>query len=172
MEEWRVIPNFPNYAVSNLGNFKRIRDGKGTKAGKDRKTYINPVTGYRNVTFGGHSDGNPNHKLVTRTQSAHRIVAEVWIPNPDNLPTVDHINGNRGDNRVENLRWSSYRDNTGEHGKPVQAVNEDGTEGLQFPKIKDAAAHFGISPGTIKLWVRDGRVHKGYVFKFLDKSDR
>ena len=42
----------------------------------------------------------------------HRLIALAFIPNPDNKPFVDHINRNRGDNRIENLRWATFKENT------------------------------------------------------------
>lgn len=58
-----------------------------------------------------------------RTILVHRLVAELFIPNPDNKPCVDHINHDKLDNRVENLRWVSVKENA--NNRIVHSINPD-----------------------------------------------
>lgn len=56
------------------------------------------------------NDGYSRIQIQGKPYSVHRLVAETFIPNPENKPTVDHINRNRSDNRVCNLRWATYKE--------------------------------------------------------------
>lgn len=95
-EIWKTIKNFPRYSVSNQG---RVRNNSTGKILKYRtKEYFQVVL----------SQG----KSSTRKDcQVHRLVAETFIPNPKGLPMVNHIDGNRFNNNVNNLEWVTNREN-------------------------------------------------------------
>ena len=92
MEEFRDLQGFDNYQISNLG---RIYSKKKRTCLKVKKL---GNSGYYQVRLS--KDGKYIYKNL------HRILAETFIPNPNNYRTVNHINGNKLDNRISNLEWA------------------------------------------------------------------
>jgi hypothetical protein len=64
------------------------------------------------------------------TVKVHRLIAKMFIPNPNNLEFIDHINQNRSDNRLENLRWVSRKDNN--RNRSMNKNNTTGNQGVFF----------------------------------------
>lgn len=109
-EIWKPVKGYEGlYEVSNKGNVRSVdryvRNDKQYRLlkGKPMKTFPN-LYGYLKTNL----YKNGQRKL----HSVHRLVAEAFIPNPSNLPCIDHINTIKTDNRVENLRWCTNKENS------------------------------------------------------------
>lgn len=109
MEEiWKDIQGYEGlYQVSNLGRIKRIRFiNNVTNKPQDKFLSMKKIDnlGYQTVALC--KDGQIKYKRT------HRIVAETFIPNPQNLPCVNHKDGNKLNNLIDNLEWCTYSQNT------------------------------------------------------------
>ena len=105
MEEiWKDIEGYEGYyQVSNLGRVKSLGFDKWHKG----KVLKQSFDGKGNYLFVGlHKNGK------TKQRNVHRLVAETFIPNPDNLPCVNHINEVKTDNRAINLEWCTIEYNS------------------------------------------------------------
>lgn len=112
-EEWKNIEKYEGlYQVSNMGRvrsldrYKTTRNRYKTIQAKIKGQLLKPSIngdGYYQVTL----SKNDEH-LITRI---HRLVAQTFIPNKDNKTQVNHINGNKLDNRAENLEWCTCKEN-------------------------------------------------------------
>lgn len=151
--EWKDSVVFPRqYAVSSNGQVYSKRTNKILKPNKDRDGYL-----YYVLCVGGER----------RTVKAHRLVALTFMENRDGKATVDHINADRADNRIENLRWAtlgeqwaneiSYnrhkkaaievgkrnRGKPSQHRTPVAVYKGRNIVGL-YPSIREAAESLGL----------------------------
>ena len=98
IEEWKCILGFEQYSVSTYGNIRNNATNKVLKP-RIRKD------GYLQVSV------KPDGQKSNKTFRIHREVANAFIDNTDNLPHVNHIDGNKQNNKVPNLEWSSISDN-------------------------------------------------------------
>lgn len=169
MEEiWKDVVGFEGrYKVSSLGRIKSLKreihcsDGRVFTRKEMFFNNINTVSGY--YTFSFHKEG----RLYTR--KLHRIIAEAFIPNPENKPYINHKNCVRTDNRIENLEWCTHKENmqhafasgsfknrrppSGDKNGQAKLKNSDIpvirkmlSEGM---KQKDIALIYGINPTQI-----------------------
>lgn len=105
-EMWRPIKGYDNYFISNFGRVMstdkvvmRRKKGKLLRKG----TYIN-----YSISADGYLRVNLSSGGCKKCFGVHRLVAKAFIPNPDNLPVINHRNEDKTDNRVENLEWCGY----------------------------------------------------------------
>ena len=94
-EEFKIIPNFENYSVSNFGNVRNNKTGRVLK----------PYDSGRGYLFVDLNNGK------RKTIQVHRLVALSFLENPENYKEVDHIDQVKTNNRFDNLRWCSRNQN-------------------------------------------------------------
>ena len=156
------------YQVSNFGQILSLNYHR---SGKPR--LLKPDTirnGYLKVLL--YKDGKKKKFLV------HRLVAEAFIPNPDNLPCVNHKDEDKTNNSVENLEWCSheYNINYGTHNersaktrsKKVLQFTLDGELIREWPSISECGRN-GFSIGNIcECCNGERKSHKGYIWKYKE----
>lgn len=171
-EIWKAIDGYSNYEVSNLGNVKSLSYHE-TGISKNLKGYVDKH-GYVVLNL----CKNSKCKLV----KVHRLVAITFIPNPENKAEVNHINGIKSDNRVENLEWNTRFENqkhafnnglnkiydhqkiaiSKAHAKKVI----DMKTGEVFNSMRSAAKRIGINKITLQSYLC-GRNPNKTNFKYL-----
>lgn len=160
VEEWKDVVGYEGlYTVSNTGKVMSLNYNNTGNEGilsqsKDKD-------GYSRVIL---SDSGKR-----KTISVHRLVAIAFIPNPNNLPQVNHIDEVRDNNNVNNLEWCTleYNINYGDHMKKLKLNHVKGKthpqskkttcDDIVFDTIKDCANYIGVNVETVKDWLSPKR---------------
>lgn len=110
MEEWKTIEGFENcYEISNLGRVKSLQRKAKKRNGQEIIIWEKILKPHKDTK--GYLQVELKKEFKRKICVIHRLVAKAFIPNPKNKPQVNHINGIKTDNRVENLEWCSGSEN-------------------------------------------------------------
>lgn len=170
--EWKPLNNFEGYFINELGEVKSTRSFKGTKEKILKGSYNQQ--GYKIYSF--IKDG----KVYTKT--LHRLLMETFIPNSNNLPCINHIDGNILNNSLDNLEWCTYGHNEKEayrlglkqsriKGKPLYQCDLNGNIIKKWNSINEVAKAMNYSSGTICSCCNKKRnkTYKGFIWRYVNE---
>lgn len=160
-EIWKEIKDFPDYIVSNFGRVRRqYLNRKSHISDSDGCLSPSYSTGYGVVIL--RKDNKNHYKKV------HRLVAEAFIPNPNNLPDINHKDENKRNNKVDNLEWCSKSYNNIYNNRAIKA-GEKKRRYINIYRVKNGDKELianKIKLSDCKLY----GISYQAVYKYLDKD--
>lgn len=172
-EIWKDIKGFEGtYEISNFGNVRKINKTNAYDKRTRKYFYLKGSTnkdGYRKIKL----SKNKKYKVF----SIHRLVAQAFIPNPNNYPVINHKDENKLNNCVNNLEWCSiyYNNNYGLHNQKVAKSNWkkiiqydlEGNIIRKWNSIKEAGETLNIHRSNISLCLSNKyKTAGGYVWRY------
>ena len=178
-EEWRPIEGYEHYEVSNLGRVRSWINNKWRRRSAPKILSLHRLTkGYLGVSLS-------SAPKVSKTIKVHRLVAKAFIPNPDNLPQVNHKDENKTNNCVSNLEWCTNKYNLsygtarqrifetierngGYKVRPIIQKDLEGNAIREWNSATEAAKELKIDRNNILTACR--KSYKGFVWDFKEKD--
>lgn len=162
MEIWKDIKGYEGlYQVSNLGNIRSLDTMINCKGAKNIDKHLRKgrvlkqivgTTGYYNINL-----CKNNKKKFTRV---HRLVAQAFIPNLNNLPCINHIDGNKLNNSIENLEWCSYSYNNSEAYRIGLKVNKYKGKFGKEAQFSKPLMQYSLDDEFIREWENANQVKR------------
>lgn len=168
-EKWRPVPGYEGlYEVSNMARVRSV-DRHFVRNGIN--VYLNGMILKQHLAKRGYHCVKLSKNGINITKTVHRFAA-LFIPNPNNYPHINHIDGNKGNNDLKNLEWCTHKQNmahaneaglirhpSGGDSKLSKSV-KDVITGVIYPTARVAAKELGISRGTLVCYLSGHRTNK------------
>ena len=169
MEEWRTIRKYPMYEVSSMG---RVRSYYNARHGR---RVIPRLLAIKTDRI-GYSFIHLKNEEGRKPLRVHRLVAEAFIPNPESLAEVNHLDENKQNNCVNNLEWSSRLHNVrySKIWKTSQtAVNQYDLNHMfirTWESMSEAARSINVTPQCIFCAIKGNRIGAGYYWEYSNNN--
>ena len=167
MEEWRAVPGYEGlYEVSNKGNVRNVRRNTLLRLTKTNNGYIR-VFLYKNG--------------IKTNLSVHRLVAKTFLPNPDNLPIINHKDEDKTNNNVDNLEWCTAKYNLNYGTARIRSINTKikngyiNEENVGLSKEEYNQKYYEGNREKIReqnreYWEKNREKHKEYMREYYEKN--
>lgn len=185
MEVWKPVVGFENlYQVSDFGRVKRIPlKFKIVGVKNRRETMLRPE-----INKWGYAAVSLSYGKVKKMKTVHRVLMEAHVPNPENKRCINHLDGNKLNNNIDNLEWCTHSENSmhasrmgkmrgnqsqlgminekSKLSKPIVQLEISGSFVKFWPSIAEARRS-GFCPATIVRCLKGRRPHAcGYLWKY------
>jgi|SRR5579862_2445472 len=159
-ELWKKLRTIKPEALDmSISNFGRIKNEKGHLVEGTVKVYVNVYVGKK-----------------CKRLKLHRLVAELFIPNPQNKKFVNHKDGNKLNNTEQNLEWSTEKENSQHavntglmiNSKRIEVLNNVTQKISSFNNIKDASEKLNIKPHILYKRINNNKMHNNLTFKKIE----
>lgn len=155
-EKWKIVPGFPNYEASDLGRIRHAFSRRVRKPNRHRKW------NYYSVCV--HSGGKRKNIKV------HRMIAAAFLPNPQQKPQVNHLDGSRLNNKLTNLEWATSAENMLHAWRnglvPSQAGERNSQAMLGASDVQEIRGKSAEGERAENL-ARQYGVSKGHIYKII-----
>lgn len=167
MEEWKVIKDYPMYEVSSEGRIRSYYNGShGRRIIPKILSLKTDRIGYTFIHLKNESGRKPLR--------VHRLVAEAFIPNPNNLPEVNHKDENKSNNSVYNLEWCKrlynvrYSKVWESNERAVLQYTETGIFIKEYKSLSEAARDNNITPQSIFVAIKNNWCSANFKWRYKE----